>query len=71
MEKRNFLRTKYISRAFIKKNEERVTGDVINLSLNGAMVKPDSEAKFNLYDKIELELSITNGDTDIKINLRE
>ena len=67
MEKRNFLRTKYISRAFIKLNDEVVVGDITNLSLNGAMVKVDTLHKLNMYDHIELEMSISNNETAIKI----
>lgn len=68
MEKRNFLRTKYTSRAIIKLKEEVVAGEIINLSLNGAMVKLNCPFKCNMYDHIELEMSISNNETAIKIN---
>ena len=68
MEKRNYLRTKYLSRAFIKLNDEVVVGEITNLSLNGAMVKLNDSHKLNMYDHIELEMFISNNETDIKIN---
>jgi c-di-GMP-binding flagellar brake protein YcgR len=68
MEKRNFLRTNYLSRAEIRLNEEVVSGEIINLSLNGAMVKTNGIHKLNMYERIEIEMFLTNEETDIKIN---
>lgn len=68
MDKRNFLRTKYTSRALLEINGEVISGELVNISLNGAMIKSRDTDKFKVDDKIGIQMFITNYGTAVKID---
>ncbi|MEM5787858.1 MAG: PilZ domain-containing protein [Syntrophobacteraceae bacterium] len=66
-ERRSFSRVPFSSKAILLSSEGRVSGDIVNLGINGALIKVSN--KIEVGREVELEMFLTGAASDVSFIL--